>query len=383
MANSRISDSASKIGSKPNIPLFKVFLPPRDVLMPRLEAVLYSGQISEGEQVLEFERRFGEKIGCPAILSYNSGTAALHGALALAGVQRGDEVVSTAMTAEPTNMAILHAGGKIVWADVDPRNGNMDANSLSEKITDRTRAIMAVHYGGIPVAIDAIRSVVAQRGIPVIEDAAHAMGARYAGQAIGTHSEFVMFSLQAIKHMTTIDGGMLACNGAHDAEKLLSEGRKFRWFGIDRAASRTEVDVATVGYKYHMNNVTATIGLTQLDYIDDVIATHIANGRYFDSALQNIPGLRVCQWDAKAEPSYWFYTVLVDNRDNFCRHLAEHGIASSQAHKRNDRHSVFASSRCELPGVDAFFDSMVHIPCGWWVGETERNYIADVIRQGW
>jgi perosamine synthetase len=242
---------------------------------------------------------------------------------------------------------------------------------------------MAVHYGGIPVAIDAIRAVAAERGIPVIEDAAHAMGARYAGQPIGTHSEFVMFSLQAIKHMTTVDGGMLACNGASDLEKLLAEGRKFRWFGIDRAAARTEVDVSSVGYKYHMNNVTAAIGLAQIDYIDDVIATHIANGRYFDKALQDIPGLRVCQWEAQAEPSYWFYTVLVEDRDNFCRHLAAHGIASSQAHKRNDRHSVFASSHCELPGVDTFYDSMVHIPCGWWVSESDRAYIADVIRQGW
>jgi perosamine synthetase len=383
VANSRISDLSTMKDTAPNIPLFKVFLPPRDVLMPRLEEVLYSGQISEGAQVLEFERRFGAKIGRPGILSYNSGTAALHGALVLAGVQAGDEVISTPMTAEPTNMAILHAGAKIVWADVDPANGNMDAQSLATKITDRTRAIMAVHYGGIPVAIDAIRAVAAQRGIPVIEDAAHAMGARYGGQAIGTHSEFVMFSLQAIKHMTTVDGGMLVCNDAPDMEKLLAEGRKFRWFGIDRAASRTEVDVSSIGYKYHMNNVTATIGLAQLDYIDDVIGVHIANGRYFDTALQNIDGLRVCRWDEKAEPSYWFYTVLVEDRDNFSRHLTAHGIANSQAHKRNDRHSLFASSQCKLPGVDAFFDSMVHIPCGWWVSESQRAYIADVIRKGW
>ncbi len=200
----------------PNIPLFKVFLPPRDALMPRLEQVLYSGQISEGEQVVEFERRFAEKVGSrpphSGVLSFQSGTAALHGALVLAGVQPGDEVISTPMTAEPTNMAILHAGAKIVWADVDPANGNLDAAALAAKITDRTRAVMAVHYGGIPVGIDAIRAALAPRDIPLVEDAAHALGARYAGKPVGTHSEFVMFSLQAIKHMTTIDGGMLVCN---------------------------------------------------------------------------------------------------------------------------------------------------------------------------
>lgn len=365
------------------IPLFKVFLPPREALIPRLEETLYSGQISEGKPVVDFERGFGTLVGSPHVLSFYSGTAALHTALVLAGVRPGDEVVSTAMTAEPTNMAIRHAGANIVWADVDPANGNLAADSVVAKINQRTRAIMVVHYGGIPAPIAAIRKVAAVHGIPVIEDAAHALGARYDGKPIGCHSEFVMFSLQAIKHMTTVDGGMLACNGAADIDRLLAEGRKFRWFGIDRAAPRTEVDVASVGYKYHMNNVTATIGLVQLDHIASVIERHVDNGRYFDQALQGIPGLTLCRWEARAEPSYWFYTVLTEKRESFSRHLAAHGIASSQAHKRNDRHSVFAASRCELPGLDAFHEKMIHIPCGWWVDAERRAYIADVIRQGW
>ena len=377
MASSRTSGPCGEI------PLFKVFLPPREVLMPRLEEVLYSGQISEGAPVAEFERQFGALVDSPHIPSFYSGTAALHAALVLAGVKRGDEVISTAMTAEPTNMAILHAGAKIVWADVDPTNGNLTAQSVAENITDRTRAIMVVHYGGIPAPIAGIRKVATARGIPVIEDAAHALGARYDGRVIGSHSEFVMFSLQAIKHLTTVDGGMLACNTVADVESILAQGRKFRWFGIDRAAPRTEVNVTSVGYKYHMNNVNATIGLVQLDYIEAVIARHLANGRYFDQALQGIAGLSLCHWEACAEPSYWFYTVLVEDRDNFCRHLAAHDIASSQAHKRNDLHPVFASSSCELPGVDAFFERMIHIPCGWWVDDARREYIVDVIRRGW
>jgi perosamine synthetase len=367
-----------------NIPSFKVFLPPPEVLMPRLQEILYSGQISEGAPVVEFEARFGQLLDCPNVLSFNSGTAALHGALVLAGVKPGDEVISTAMTAEPTNMAILHAGAKIVWADVDPFNGNLTAESIAAKITPRTRAIMVVHYGGIPAPIDGIRTVA--NGIPVIEDAAHALGASYNGKPIGSHSEFVMFSLQAIKHMTTIDGGMLACNANRaniDMQKLLAEGRKFRWFGIDRAAPRTEVDVTSVGYKYHMNNVTATIGLVQLDYIKSVIARHIANGHFFDHALQDIAGLSLCRWDAQAEASYWFYTVLVDEREKFSRHLTAHGIANTQAHKRNDLHTVFSASRCELPGLDAFYEKMIHIPCGWWVDDAQRQHIVDVIRQGW
>ena len=135
------------------IPLFKVHLPPREVLMPKLEEVLYSGQIGEGEVVKQFESEFGRFIGNPNTLSFSSGTAALHTALILAGVRPGDEVISTPMTAEPTNMAVMHAGAKPVWADVDPDNGNIAADSIAEKIGPKTKAIVVVHYAGIPAAI--------------------------------------------------------------------------------------------------------------------------------------------------------------------------------------------------------------------------------------
>ena len=364
---------------QPDIPLFKVLMAPPAALMPRLQEVLYSGQISEGQPVAEFETRFGEWLGSPHCLAFYSGTAALHIALLLAGVQRGDEVVSTAMTAEPTNLAILHAGGIPRWADVDPANGNLTAASIEAAITPRTRAIVVVHYGGIPAPLASITALAARYGLPVIEDAAHALGARYAGLAIGNHSPFVMFSLQAIKHMTTVDGGMLTCADA----SLLPRGRRLRWFGIDRHASRTSVDVTEVGFKYHMNNVNATIGLVQLAHIAPALTRHQANGRYFDDILPRIPGLSVCQFEPAAEPSYWFYTLLCDDPDGLARHLSAHGIGNSKAHQRNDRHTVFAASRCELPGLDNFYARMLHIPCGWWVDDAAREYIVEVLRRGW
>jgi perosamine synthetase len=344
-----------------------------------LQEVLYSGQISEGLPVQEFEAKFGSFVGSNQVLSFYSGTAALHTALILAGVKPGDEVISTAMTAEPTNMSILHAGGKIIWGDVDPANGNLLPESVDVKISERTKAILLVHYGGIPASIRAIRNIAERYQIPVIEDAAHALGAHYEGRPLGTHSEYVMFSLQAIKHMTTVDGGMLVCREPAD----LPLGRMIRWFGIDRQASRTEVDVKIIGYKYHMNNVTATIGLAQLEYVEKIIQRHIDNGKYFDHALQGVAGLKTCTWDDEAEPSYWFYTVLAERRDDLARALTASGIGNSQAHKRNDLHSVFSESRAELPGLDAFYGQMLHIPCGWWVSDDDRAAIVDVIRKGW
>jgi len=365
-----------------NIPLFKVFMAPEAELMPRLRNVLYSGQIGEGPIVAEFEAKFGEFVAAPDranVLSFNSGTAALHIALLIAGVKPGDEVVSTPMTAEPTNLAIVHAGGRVVWADIDPANGNIDPDSVRQKLTPRTRAILAVDYGGIPAPLAALSTIAGDAGIPLIEDAAHALGARYAGKVAGTHADFVMFSLQAIKHLTTVDGGMLVCRDVSAA----AHGRVLRWFGMDRNAPRIGVDIAEVGYKYHMNNVNATIGLVQLQHVQDVIDRHVANGRFFDHALAGIPGLELCRWDAAAEPSYWMYTVMVERREDFVNKLAGRGIATSLAHQRNDLHSVFAASRAELPGVDRFFSRMIHIPCGWWVSDDDRAHIADTIREGW
>ena len=365
--------------NKREIPLFKVFMSPRERLLPALERVLYSGQISEGAEVEEFERDFARFIDHRHVLSFYSGTAALHTALMLAGVKPGDQVVSTPMTAEPTNLAILYAGGAIVWADVDATNGNIDPASIAERITPRTRAIMVVHYGGIPVALRRIRAIAERHAIPVIEDAAHALGARYDGAPLGRHSEYVMFSLQAIKHMTTIDGSMLAVRSPED----LAHGRRLRWFGIDRKAPRIEMDVQETGYKYHMNNVNAAIGSVQIEHIEPVIARHIDNGRFFDRALAGIPGLDLPTWDEAAEPSYWFYTVLAERRDDLARRLSERGIGNSLAHKRNDLHSVFADSRRELPGLDHFYPRMLHIPCGWWVTDADREYIADTLKRGW
>lgn len=361
------------------VPLFKVLLPPRAELMPALEEVLYSGQISEGPPVREFERRFRDFLGARYAASFSSGTAALHTALLLADAGPGSEVVTTAMTAEPTNLAIKHAGADVVWADVDPRNGNLDPDDVATRITSRTRAIMAVHYAGIPAPLGRLAQIAEEHGIPIIEDAAHALGARYGGRAVGTHSRFVVFSFQAIKHMTTVDGGMLALQSAEDYE----QARLLRWFGIDRDAPRTEVDVSTVGFKYHMNNVTATIGLVALDHLRPALERHVENGRFFDHELRGVDGLELCAWDDDAEPAYWMYTVLAERRDDLARRLASHGIAASTVHRRNDLHSVFADSRTDLPGLDSFAERMLHLPCGWWVTDVDRERIVDAVRSGW
>lgn len=175
------------------LPLIKTSLPERELLIPRLEEVLYSGYIAQGEVVENFERKFEEYIGSGNTLSLNSGTAALHIALILAGVAQGDEVISTALTAEPTNVAIKMVGAKVRWADVDYETGNISPESIEKAINAKTKAIIVVDYAGIPVDVKRIQEISEKYGIPVIEDAAHAIGAKFNGKKQEIISRLLFF----------------------------------------------------------------------------------------------------------------------------------------------------------------------------------------------
>jgi perosamine synthetase len=361
------------------IPLVKVGLPNRDVLMPALENILYSGHIVEGEIVYQFEDQFSNTFGLPVSLAMSSGTAALHTALLLAGVQLGDEVITTSMTAEPTNTTILQAGAIPVFADVEIESGNISPDSIQSKITSKTKAVIVVHYAGIPVKLDAIAKITKDHKIPLIEDCAHALGARYNGQGIGTIGDFAIFSLQAIKHMTTVDGGILTMRD----QSLIRKAKKIRWFGLEKGIPRTEIDITTLGYKYNMNNVSATLGLMQLNFINEnVIKKHKSNGQYFDKLISAIPGLAVPQFDINAEPSYWLYTILSDDSSDIERKMTSIGVTASKLHRPNHFHSIFKPFVKELPSLDIYYKKMIHIPCGWWVDEENRERIVDALKKG-
>ena len=361
------------------IPLVSTNIPSREKLIPELEKVLYSGYVAQGEQVERFERAFESYIGRGNSLSLNSGTAALHIALILAGVENGDEVISTALTAEPTNVAIKMVGAKIRYADVDLNTGNISPASIEKNITLATKAIMVVDYAGVPVNVSEIQAISAKYNITVIHDAAHALGAKFNGFKTGNHFPYTVFSFQAIKHLTTIDGGMLQIASKEKYDK----GKLIRWFGIDKKLSRLDNNIQFQGYKYHMNNVNATIGLVQLTEIEGIINAHIENGKFFDKELQNISGVEQLQYYPGSEPSYWLYTLKVENRKNFVKKFEENGIMASELHKRSDHHDYLNDFHQDLPELDKFYSKLVHIPCGWWVGKEEREKIADTIKKGW
>lgn len=361
------------------IPLVKPYIAPSNEMMPKLEEILYSGYIAEGESVYRFEREFGEYIQNHNVISVNSGTAALHIALLMIGVGVGDEVISTALTAEPTNTTIAITGAKVVWADIDINTGLLDPHSVRNAITDRTKAIVVVHYAGMVCDMNEFNKISEEFSIPIIEDAAHALGSHYMNKPVGSNSEYTAFSFQAIKHMTTVDGGMIGLKNENGCEAA----RRLRWFGLDKKTPRLQNDISRPGYKYGMNNVNATIGSVQLKHIEKIISVHKSNGKFYDKELIGVPGVTLIPYYDNTEPSYWLYTMKVDNRSDFIKMMTDEGITASELHLRNDRHSVFKDSKKELPALDDFYKSFVHIPCGWWVTDEDKHKIVDAIKKGW
>ncbi|WP_027388439.1 DegT/DnrJ/EryC1/StrS family aminotransferase [Chryseobacterium gregarium] len=361
------------------IPLVKPFLPPREELLPELEKILYSGYIAEGQPVYDFEASFGKYVDNLNVLALHSGTDALHIALLLAGVGQGDEVISTPMTAEPTNVAISMVGGKVIWGDVDPNTGLLSPESVKSMITEKTKAIILVHYAGMVCDMNEFNKISLEYNIPIIEDAAHALGSKFNGKMVGSNSQYTIFSLQAIKHMTTVDGGFLTFNKPDQ----MPRARRMRWFGLDKGKSRLENDIVETGYKYAMNNVNATIGLVQMNHIKSVVGKYISNGKFFDEKLQGLKDVNLIKYSEDTEPSYWLYTIKVERREDFIKHMEAHGISASPLHYRNDLHSIFKESKRNLPGLDEFYTKMVHIPCGWWLSEEDREHIVETIKKGW
>jgi len=364
------------------IPLFKVYLPD-SVDKPLLE-VLHSGYIGQGIKVDKLEEALAPWMGTKNVLTLNSGTSALHLALRLADVGPGDSVISTPVTCSATNTPIVNASADIIWADVNPKTGNVDPNSIEPLIMGNTVAIMCVAWGGYLPDMDEINSIADEYGLVVILDAAHAFGAFYKGERIGSISDYTEFSFQAIKHLTVIDGGLLTCKSEADYKR----GKLLRWYGIDREGPRTdmrcELDIAEAGYKYHMNDVNATIGLEQLNHVREILIKHLSNAEYYDGEFRarNLKRCKPLEYENDRLSSYWLYTILVDDREAFREFMASKGIAVSAVHSRNDTHSCFTKFKTdELPGVDEFSKHQVSIPVGWWVTEEDREQIMSTIEE--
>lgn len=392
------------------IPLFKVFMSP--TAKTKVGEVLDSGYIGQGAVVDEFENILSEYFGHSRIVTTNSGTSALHLALHMLkseakqlkdvyegiafveqqwpGLEDGDEVLATPLTCTASNWPILANNLKIKWVDIDPTTLNMDLDDLASKITPKTKVVMGVHWGGYPLDLYKIRNILTDveddfgwRPV-LIEDAAHGIGTKYKGRYLGSHGNFVMNSLQAIKHITSIDGGLLYCpdDFYYERAKLL------RWYGIDRSPQgrtdfRCEANISEWGFKFHMNDVCAAVGIENFKHIDTIVNSHRSNAFFYDQNLKNIDGITLLKREEGFDSSFWIYSLLVEDRPSFYKAMESKGIVVSQVHERNDKHTCVSEFKVPLPNLEATIKNVVSIPVGWWVSEEDREYIVDSIKEGW
>ncbi|MAF59728.1 pyridoxal-5'-phosphate-dependent protein [bacterium] len=364
---------------KKNIPLFKVFMP--ETVDKSLLETLHSGYIAEGPKVNEFNDIVSSFLGNKYTVPMNSCTTALTVSYRLAGIERGDEVISTPLTCVATNVPLLLMGAKIVWADCEKETGMIDPKKLEEIITNKTKAIVVLHKDGNLAKMDEIMAIAKKHNLKVIEDAAHTFGAKYKGKKVGNIGDYTCFSFQAIKHITTGDGGLLSVKNEEDY-KL---GRKYKWLGLDKEDNPSGGniwlnDITISGYKGNMSDISASIGIEQMKHVDEILSKYHENGLYYESLLKDVDGVGLISRNKDDYPTFWTYVILVENRNKLIKALADEGIAASVVHPRNDNYSIFKESKRELTGVNYFSERELSLPCGWWVNKEDVEDIVKIIK---
>jgi dTDP-4-amino-4,6-dideoxygalactose transaminase len=374
------------------IPLFKVFMAPDLSLTTQ---TLQSGMLTQGKRVEEFEEKLKEYFNYPYILTLNSATAGLTLALRLLNLPPNSKVLTIPLTCFASACAILENRLNIKWVDVDPKTCNIDLDDLERKISSNTssetQAVLYVNWGGNPVDLKRLKSIT--KNTPVIQDCAHAFGASYEGKLLGTHetlSSIAVYSFQAIKHLTTGDGGIIILPN----KELYDRAKLLRWFGISREKPknvdfRLENDVPEWGYKFHMNDINASIGLCNLPHVNRIIEKHVSNAKYYNEKLKGLNGITLLDTHLESEgehhsdslSSCWLYTIRIVNKERFIEFMNTKNITVSQVHNRNDVHSCVKEFQARLPNMDMLEKEIICIPVGWWITEQDREYIVESIKE--
>ena len=347
--------------------------------------VLRSEFVSAGVYAKKFEGELYAKLGLINPVSVNSGTSALHLGLEVTGVGVGDEVILPAQTFVASGLAILMTGATPVFADIQYQTGNIDPESIKQKITEKTKAIMPVHWAGYPCDMNEINQIAEENDLTVIEDAAHALGATYKGKPIGSISDFTAFSFQAIKHLTTGDGGALCCID----ENHYREARNRRWFGIDRENSKPGIlgervfDIVKTGFKYHMNDLAAALGLGNLEDFLERLKRIREIAAIYRKELVDVQGLQLLNYTNDRESAYWLFTILVENRLDFIKMMRAADIPVSVIHQRIDRFSVFGKQKPNLVNQEKFDENQISIPINDNLSDEDVYKVLVAIKGGW
>ncbi len=339
-------------------------------------ACLKSGWITTGPRVKQFEDDLKAYLGAPHVLALTSATAGLHLVLVALQLKPGDEVITTPMTFAATLNTIVLAGGKPVLVDVEPGTYNMDVSKIERALTKRTRAIMPVHFAGLPVDLDPLYDIAQKYNLRVIEDAAHAIGTEYKDKRIGSFGDVQVFSFHPNKNMTTGEGGCVATRD----EKLAADIALLRFHGMDREAwnrfgkkGSQHYEIISPGYKYNMMDIQAAIGIHQLKQLDGFIKRRTEIAHRYHSLLADWP-----QWTLTSSPVFshlhaWhLYTPLINpqaagmDRDAFMQGMKDRNIGTGlhyrAVHLYPYYREQFGFKRGDFPHAETISDRIVSLP---------------------
>ncbi len=339
-------------------------------------ACLESGWITTGPRVKRFEDDLKAYLSAPHVLALSSATAGLHLVLTALVLKPGDEVITTPMTFAATLNTIVLAGGRPVLVDVEPETYNIDVSAVEKAITGRTRAIMPVHFAGLPVDLDPLYDIARKHGLRVVEDAAHAIGTEYKGRRIGSFGDVQVFSFHPNKNMTTGEGGCVVTRDDSMAETVAL----LRFHGMDREAwnrfgkkGSQHYEIIAPGYKYNMMDIQAALGLHQLKQLDGFIKRRTALAERYQQLLAGWP-----QWSLPGSPAYphrhaWhLYTPLINHgaagidRDAFMQGMKDRNIGTGlhyrAAHLYPYYREQFGFKRGDFPNAETISDRIVSLP---------------------
>jgi perosamine synthetase len=352
--------------------------------------VMETGWIGLGPRTAEFEEKFSKYVGAKRAVGLNSATAALDLALKAFGIS-GGEVLVPSMTFISTAHAVLYNNAKPVFVDVNLETLCMDVADLKSKVTDKTKAIIPVHYAGHPCDMDEIHELARAKGLIVIEDAAQASGAEYRGRKIGGMSDATCFSFEAKKNMTTGDGGMLTTNNNDIADKV----KRLRWFGINkdtwqraRSGYSWYYEVAELGHKSHMNDIQAAIGLVQLAKLDALNAKRKRLFDFYNESFKDLKGIGLPMEKPYVKSAHWHYVIKVPDRDKFMAFLQANGIETGVHYMPVHMHPLYknmissgAIPKPKVPLTEAIWTSMVTLPSYADITDEGMRQVADAVRK--
>lgn len=362
------------------IPLFKPFIPKE---LPDLSTILHSGALAYGSYGKQFEQSLKYYLQQDNVITVSSFNSAVLVALLSLGIKPGDEIISSPMACLASNQPLITAGASVIWADIDPNTGTLDPDSVRSRITSKTKAIFHNQFCGYPGYINEINSIGHEYEIPVVDDCIEAFGSEYQGKRTGNiGSDLTVFSFQAVRIPTTIDGGAIVFKDKTLYERSIlvrDSGVDRRYFRDSKGEINPGCDITVPGFGATMSDVNSYIGILQMNLVEKLIEMQRQNAEAWDILLPDMSeGCHPMNIRKDIRPNYWVYGILADSKTLSMENFRRMGYYASGVHVPNNYYSIFGP-KSKLPGVDKFYSHFLALPTGWWFSLKETDLYVQTV----